>query len=77
MSAYAYLIGWRIVRYLPESLAQKIFALLGDYVYRKNGKGINRLRNNLKVVTGLEGAQLDSLTQEAMRSYMQIGRAHV
>lgn len=71
MIAYAYLIGWRIVRYLPESLAQKIFALLGDYVYRKNGKGINRLRNNLKVVTGLEGAQLDSLTQEAMRSYMR------
>ena len=71
MSAYAYLIGWRIVRYLPESLAQKIFALLGDYVYRKNGKGINRLRNNLQLVTNSDGTALDSLTKAAMRSYMR------
>ena len=71
MSAYAYLIGWRIVRFLPEPIAYRLFYLIGNYVYRKNGKGINRLRNNLQLVTNSDGTALDSLTKAAMRSYMR------
>lgn len=71
MIAYAYLLGWRIVRFLPEKLAYRIFYAIGDYVYKKNGKGIKRLRSNLRRVTELPEPALENLTIDAMRSYMR------
>ena len=71
MIAYAYLIGWRIVRALPEKLSYRIFQSIGDYVYRKDGKGIKRLRSNMRKVSNLEGSALEQLTKDAMRSYMR------
>lgn len=71
MSAYAYLIGWRVVRFLPEKFAYKLFYAIGDYVYRRNGKSIKRLKSNLQRVTKLDGVELDNLTKDAMRSYMR------
>jgi lauroyl/myristoyl acyltransferase len=71
VSAYAYLIGWRIVRFLPEPIAYRLFYSLGDYVYRKNGKGVRRLRSNMQQVSNLTGQQLELLTKDAMRSYMR------
>jgi lauroyl/myristoyl acyltransferase len=69
--AYAYLIGWRIVRFLPEKIAYKIFFYIGKHVFRKNGKSIQRLRNNLKQVTALKDLELEELTKKAMQSYMR------
>lgn len=71
MSAYAYLIGWRFVRLLPERLAYRIFEIIGDYFFKKNGKSIKRLRSNMQMVSNLNGADLEDLTKEAMRSYMR------
>jgi lauroyl/myristoyl acyltransferase len=71
VSAYAYLIGWRIVRFLPEKLAYKLFFAIGSYVYKKNGKSVRRLRNNMRKVSGLDGRALEELTVNAMRSYMR------
>ncbi|MEY4682783.1 MAG: hypothetical protein RL534_202 [Actinomycetota bacterium] len=71
MSAYAYLIGWRLVRLLPEKLAYRIFQAIGDYVYGKDGKSIKRLRNNMAKVSSLSGQELENLTKNAMRSYMR------
>lgn len=71
MSAYAYLIGWRLVRLLPEKLAYTIFQVIGDYVYAKNGKSIKRLRSNMSLVSNLDGEALEILTKDAMRSYMR------
>lgn len=71
MNAYAYLIGWRIVRFLPESLAYRIFYAIGDYVYSKNGRSIKRLRSNMQQVSKLDGSELEKLTKLAMRSYMR------
>ena len=71
MNAYAYLIGWRIIRFLPEKIAYQLFYLIGDYVFKRNGKSIHRLRSNLQRVSGLDGQQLENLTSEAMRSYMR------
>lgn len=71
MSAYAYLLGWRIVRYLPERFAYQLFFYIGDYIYKKDGKGIKRLRSNLKQVSDLQGEKLEELTRNAMRSYMR------
>jgi phosphatidylinositol dimannoside acyltransferase len=71
VSAYAYLFGWRIVRFLPETLAYKLFFAIGNYVYKKNGKGVRRLRSNMRKVSALEGQALEELTANAMRSYMR------
>ena len=71
MIAYAYLLGWRIVRLLPEKLAYKLFNAIGRYVYKKNGKGVNRLRSNMQRVSGLTGGALEQLTSDAMASYMR------
>ena len=71
MIAYAYLIGWRIVRFLPESIAYLFFAKIGDFVFKKNGKGVRRLRSNMQRVSKLEGDKLEDLTLNAMRSYMR------
>jgi len=71
VSAYAYLIGWRIVRYLPEKLAYRIFFAIGDYVYKRNGRIIKRLRSNLARVSNKTDSELEALTQDAMRSYMR------
>ena len=71
MNAYAYLLGWRIVRFLPERISYRIFFFIGDYVYRKNGKAIKRLRNNLARVSGLKDRALEQLVRDAMRSYMR------
>ena len=71
MIAYAYLLGWRIVRYLPEQLAYQLFVAIGDYIYRKDGKGIKRLRKNMAQVSDHTGTDLENLTKAAMRSYMR------
>ena len=71
MSAYAYLIGWRLVRFLPEKFAYLLFYAIGDYVYRRNGKSIKRLRSNLQIVSNLQNVELEHLTKDAMRSYMR------
>ena len=71
MNAYAYLFGWRVVRLLPEKVAYSLFYFIGDYVFKKNGKSIQRLRSNMQRVSGLQGVQLEALTKDAMRSYMR------
>ena len=71
MIAYAYLIGWRLLRFMPERLAYRLFYSIGDYVYRKNGKGIRRLRSNMAKVSGLTDVKLEDLTKDAMQSYMR------
>lgn len=71
MNAYAYLLGWRIVRYLPEKVAYRVFYTIGDYVYKRDGKSIRRLRENMRKVSKLDGDALENLTKNAMRSYMR------
>jgi lauroyl/myristoyl acyltransferase len=61
--------GWRAVRLLPEPVARRAFEAVGRRVARQDGRGIRQLRANLRVVSGLEGEQLDRLTTAAMRSY--------
>lgn len=71
MNAYAYLIGWRIVRFLPGKITYKLFYAIGNFVFKKNGKSVERLRANLQRVTGFSGEQLEQLTKDAMHSYMR------
>lgn len=69
---YAYSGGWKGVRRMPERAAYRTFRGLADTSYRRNGKGVRRLRSNLAVARPeAAGEELDALTQEGMRSYMR------
>ena len=72
LTAYIYFAGWRIVRWLPEKSAYAIAYFVADFVTRKNGKSVQRLRSNLKrTQTQITKLDLELLTFKAMRSYMR------
>lgn len=72
LTAYVYFAGWRVVRWLPEKFAYSLAYSIADFLTRKNGKSVKRLRSNLQrtnpAITALD---LDLLTYRAMRSYMR------
>ncbi len=71
-SAYVYFAGWRIVRWLPEGFAYKLAYRVSDFLVKRNGKGVQRLRSNLaRTQPGMTALDLDLLVIEAMRSYMR------
>lgn len=70
--ALGYLSGWRLVRLLPERAALAAFAGLADRIYRREGRGVQRLRANLaRVRPDLDPPALDRLTHAAVRSYLR------
>jgi lauroyl/myristoyl acyltransferase len=58
-----YAAAWRLVRLLPERVAQAVFRIGADLAVRRNGPGVRLLRANLARV----GAA--ALVREGMRSY--------
>ena len=72
LTATAYFAGWRIVRKLPAKRAYALFALIADTLVKKNGSGVQRLRNNLaRVKPELNEEELNKLLRESMRSYLR------
>jgi KDO2-lipid IV(A) lauroyltransferase len=71
-TTFGYLSGWRLVRLLPERAAQAAFRRIADEIFRRDGKGVQRLRSNLaRVRPDVVGDDLDALTHEAVRSYLR------
>ncbi|MCW2541185.1 MAG: phosphatidylinositol mannoside acyltransferase [Frankiales bacterium] len=66
-----YQAAWRFVRAIPEPVAQRVFQLAADRSTRKDGRGVQQLRRNLKRVVGTESsdAEVDALVRDGMRSY--------
>ena len=72
VSAVAYLIGWRLIRALPERLAYSLFYILGERAIKRNSKRIQRFRFNLqRVKPELSPHDIEKLLSCAMRSYMR------
>lgn len=70
--AALYLFAWRVARWLPEKFAYGLFFLLGRSLAKRKSKSISRLRSNLaRVKPEYSQAQLDSLMQASMKSYMR------
>lgn len=68
----AFAAAWALVRRLPESVVSAIFRRVADFVVRRNGRGVQRLRSNLAVVRPeATPAELDALTHAGMRSYLR------
>ncbi|GAA1601221.1 phosphatidylinositol mannoside acyltransferase [Kribbella hippodromi] len=68
----AFALAWTLVRRLPESTVSRLFRLAADRTYRRNGRGVRRLRGNLAIVCpDATDAELDDLTCAGMRSYLR------
>jgi KDO2-lipid IV(A) lauroyltransferase len=67
-----YLLAWRIIGVLPEKIAYSLANLISDYTFKKNGKGVKRLRSNYaRVQPTISPESLTALTKEGMRSYLR------
>ena len=72
LSALPYLIGWRVIRALPESMAYGLFAFGAAQMAKRNGKLVKRLRFNLsRVKTELSKDELEGLVLDGLKSYMR------
>ena len=72
IAAYIYFAGWRIVRWLPERTAYRLAYLFADFLTKRNGKNVSRLRSNLRrTKPDTTDLNLDLLVIDAMHSYMR------
>jgi KDO2-lipid IV(A) lauroyltransferase len=72
LSAVAYFAGWRIVRWLPERSAYRLFEYFADRASTKKGKNFQRLESNLRrVAPELSDDDLRNLAKAGMRSYLR------
>jgi len=68
-----YLLGWSVVRRMPESWARQLFAMIADAAWRCRGRGVRRLEANLTRVIGPAASVQDlrRLSRDGMRSYLR------
>lgn len=68
----AYRTGWSVVRKMPEPVATRMFATLGNQLAARDGSGVQRMRANYaRVRPDADSAELDELVRQGMRSYMR------
>jgi KDO2-lipid IV(A) lauroyltransferase len=69
---WGYNLAWKIIRWIPEGKAYSLADRFADFIYARNGKGVNRLRTNYqRVRPELDEAQLEFLVNAGMRSYLR------
>jgi len=71
-----YATGWRVTRMLPEPVARAAFRAAADTAYRRRGRGVRQLADNLRRVAGpqLPAAELERLVRAGLRSYARYWR---
>ncbi len=69
---WAFTVGWKVVRRLPEPVARRAFDEVAITSWRRRGPGVRQLERNLsRVYPTLDGGELRELSHEGMRSYMR------
>lgn len=72
ITAWGYFAAWRILRWLPEDFVYGLANKVADYLVRKNGNSVQRLRSNLaRTQPGITELDLDLLTYRANRSALR------
>ena len=72
LTARAYFFGWSIIRRISEKRATSLFQRLGLWMYKRNGKSVERLRSNLaRVQPELSSNDLEDLVRRGVLSYMR------
>ena len=70
--ARVYFFGWFIVRRISETSATNLFGKIGLWMYKRNGKSVDRLRSNLaRVFPEMSQSELDDLVRRGVLSYMR------
>ena len=70
--ARAYFLGLFIVRRISEKSARTMFNKIGSWMYKKNGKSVERLRSNLmRVSPELNQSELEESVRRGVLSYMR------
>ena len=70
--ARAYFFGWGILRRISEKRATNLFERLGSWMFRRNGKSVDRLRSNLaRVQPDLLPNELEDLVRRGVLSYLR------
>jgi KDO2-lipid IV(A) lauroyltransferase len=73
-SDLGYAAGWRLVRALPEGVAESLFNRGADLAAKRGG-GPDQLRRNLARVLGVPAAEVpDELIRDSLRSYARYWR---
>ncbi len=67
-----YLFAWKFIGILPEKTAYQLANFVADYINKRNGKGVKRLRSNYRrVLPEISESDLAALTKSGMRSYLR------
>ena len=72
LSAWGYFAAWRILRWLPENFVYSRANAVADYMVKRNGKSVARLRSNLaRTQPNITALDLDLLVYRGMRSALR------
>lgn len=72
VTVWAYSVGWRLVRWLPERLAYLTFSLIAQFAWLRQGNRARQLEANLaRVVPDASAMRLKSLSRKALHSYLR------
>jgi len=72
VSAWGYFAAWRILRWLPENFVYARANGVADYLVKRNGKSVARLRSNLaRTQPNITALDLDLLVYSGMRSALR------
>jgi len=72
VSAWGYFAAWRILRWLPENFVYARANAVADYLVKRNGKSVARLRSNLaRTQPNITAFDLDLLVYSGMRSALR------
>jgi len=70
--AWGYILAWRVLRALPEVFAYSLFDRGAQWLVKRDGKSVQRLRKNLmNVKPEYSKAQMENLVATGMSSYMR------
>lgn len=72
LSYFVYILGWKLIGFLPERTAYGLFQHLAHRMYRSNGRGVKRLRTNLSIIKPeITSLDLELLVMQGLESYMR------
>lgn len=72
MSYHLYSLAWRLIRFLPETIAYRLGDWIARYAIKRDGRRIKRFRSNLMVVSPHSSEfEIENLLVRAMRSNLR------
>ena len=67
---FGYAFAWTLIKWMPENFAYALAKKAAGYITKKNGRGVQRLRDNYAIVHPTYSIQqLEDLTRRGMQSY--------